>query len=49
MIKGLAGVPVGTPLVTDDGTGPITPYPPAQRAAPANGIPSDSVALLINR
>jgi branched-chain amino acid transport system substrate-binding protein len=41
MIKGLNGVPIGTPLVTDDGTGPITPYTTAQPAAPANGIPSD--------
>jgi branched-chain amino acid transport system substrate-binding protein len=41
MIKGLAGVPIGTPLVTNDSNGPITPYTTAQPAAPANGIPSN--------
>jgi branched-chain amino acid transport system substrate-binding protein len=40
-ITGLAGVTIGTPLVTDDGTGPITPYTTAQPTAPANGIPSN--------
>jgi branched-chain amino acid transport system substrate-binding protein len=40
-IKGLVAVPSGTPMVTNDGSGPITPYTTAQPAAPANGIPSD--------
>src|SRR5262249_55403026 len=30
----------GSPLVTDDSTGAITPYTGQQPAAPANGIPS---------
>jgi ABC-type branched-subunit amino acid transport system substrate-binding protein len=36
------GVPTtqGTPVTTDSGSGPITPYTTAQPAAPANGIPS---------
>ena len=32
-------VVTGTPEVTDDGSGPITPYTTAQSPAPANGIP----------
>ncbi|HEX3823550.1 MAG TPA: ABC transporter substrate-binding protein [Mycobacteriales bacterium] len=41
-IQGLVGVPVGTPLVTDDTPkGAITPYTTAEPAAPSNGIPSD--------
>ena len=31
---------LGTPLTTDDGTGPIQPYSQQQAAAPANGIPT---------
>jgi ABC-type branched-subunit amino acid transport system substrate-binding protein len=30
----------GTPMTTDDGTGPIQPYTTPQPQAPANGIPS---------
>jgi ABC-type branched-subunit amino acid transport system substrate-binding protein len=30
----------GTPLTTDDGTGPIQPYTTPQATAPANGIPT---------
>jgi ABC-type branched-subunit amino acid transport system substrate-binding protein len=41
IIKGLAIHLIGTPLVTDDGSGPITPYTTPQATAPANGIPSD--------
>jgi ABC-type branched-subunit amino acid transport system substrate-binding protein len=41
VIKGLAIHLMGTPLTTDDGTGPITPYTTPQATAPANGIPSD--------
>jgi ABC-type branched-subunit amino acid transport system substrate-binding protein len=41
IIKGLAIHLIGTPLVTDDGNGPITPYTTPQATAPANGIPSD--------
>jgi hypothetical protein len=33
-------VVTGTPLTTDDGSGPITPYTVAQPAAPANGVPT---------
>jgi ABC-type branched-subunit amino acid transport system substrate-binding protein len=39
VIKGLVIKPTGTPMVTDDGTGPITPYTTSQPTAPANGIP----------
>jgi len=39
VIKGLTIKLLGTPLTTDDGTGPITPYTTAQPPAPANGIP----------
>ena len=31
----------GTPLTTDDGDGPITPYTATQQPAPSNGIPSN--------
>jgi hypothetical protein len=41
VIKGLAIHLQGTPLVTDDGTGPITPYTTAEATAPSNGIPTD--------
>jgi ABC-type branched-subunit amino acid transport system substrate-binding protein len=34
-------VVTGTPLTTDDGSGPIAPYTTAPTAAPANGIPSN--------
>ena len=30
----------GTPMTTDDGTGPITPYTNQQPAAPGNGVPA---------
>jgi hypothetical protein len=33
-------VVTGTPLTTDDGAGPITPYNGTPMTAPANGIPS---------
>jgi len=33
-------VVTGTPLTTDDGAGPITPYSGTPMTAPANGIPS---------
>lgn len=33
-------VVTGTPLTTDDGSGPITPYTTTPPTAPANGIPS---------
>jgi len=33
-------VVTGTPLTTDDGSGPITPYTNAPPTAPANGIPA---------
>ncbi|HEX3792238.1 MAG TPA: ABC transporter substrate-binding protein [Pseudonocardiaceae bacterium] len=33
-------VTTGTPMTTDDGSGPITPYTTAPAAAPANGVPS---------
>jgi ABC-type branched-subunit amino acid transport system substrate-binding protein len=39
VIKGLAIKLLGTPLTTDDGNGPITPYTTPQVTAPANGIP----------
>jgi ABC-type branched-subunit amino acid transport system substrate-binding protein len=39
IIKGLAIKLLGTPLVTDDGNGAITPYTTPQPTAPANGIP----------
>jgi ABC-type branched-subunit amino acid transport system substrate-binding protein len=39
VIKGLAIKLIGTPLTTDDGNGPITPYTTPQVTAPANGIP----------
>jgi ABC-type branched-subunit amino acid transport system substrate-binding protein len=32
--------PSGSPMTTDDGTGPITPYATQQPAAPANGVPA---------
>lgn len=41
VIKGLAISPIGTPFVTDDGTGAITPYTKTPPTAPSNGIPSD--------
>jgi ABC-type branched-subunit amino acid transport system substrate-binding protein len=41
IIKGTSIKLQGTPMVTDDGTGPITPFTTAQPQAPANGIPSD--------
>ncbi|HVS67558.1 MAG TPA: ABC transporter substrate-binding protein [Mycobacteriales bacterium] len=40
VIKGLAIQLQGTPLVTDDGSGPITPYTTAEATAPASGVPS---------
>ena len=40
VIKGLAIKLQGTPLVTDDGSGPITPYTDAQATAPHSGVPS---------
>ncbi len=40
-IKSGAIVTTGTPLTTDDGSGPITPYTTAQPNAPANGIPAN--------
>jgi ABC-type branched-subunit amino acid transport system substrate-binding protein len=41
-IQGLVGVPIGTPLVTDDTSqGAITAYTTAQPAAPSTGIPSN--------
>ncbi len=40
VIKSGALVLQGTPLVTDDGTGAITPYTTKQPEAPANGIPA---------
>jgi ABC-type branched-subunit amino acid transport system substrate-binding protein len=40
-IKSGALVTTGTPLTTDDGAGPITPYTTAQPNAPANGIPAN--------
>jgi branched-chain amino acid transport system substrate-binding protein len=39
VIHGLAIKLLGTPLTTDDGNGPITPYTTPQSTAPANGIP----------
>jgi ABC-type branched-subunit amino acid transport system substrate-binding protein len=33
-------VVTGTPMTTDDGTGPITPYTGTPATAPANGIPT---------
>ncbi len=41
VIKGLADKPLGTPMVTDDGSGPVTPYTTPQATAPADGIPTD--------
>jgi ABC-type branched-subunit amino acid transport system substrate-binding protein len=41
VIKGLSIQVQGTPLVTDDGSGPITEYTAAEATAPANGIPTD--------
>ena len=41
IIKGLAIKLIGTPLTTDDGNGPITPYTTPQATAPSNGIPTD--------
>lgn len=41
IVKGLGIKPLTQPEVTDDGTGPITPYTTAQPTAPANGIPTD--------
>ena len=40
VIKGLSIKFMGTPLVTDDGNGPVTPYTTPQATAPANGIPT---------
>ncbi|HWC36802.1 MAG TPA: ABC transporter substrate-binding protein [Mycobacteriales bacterium] len=40
VIQGLAVHLQGQPLVTDDGTGPITPYTTAEATAPASGIPT---------
>jgi ABC-type branched-subunit amino acid transport system substrate-binding protein len=39
VIKGLAIELQGTPLVTDDGDGEITPYTEAESEAPASGVP----------
>ena len=39
-IKSGALAVTGTPLTTDNGSGPITPYTTAQQPAPANGIPA---------
>jgi ABC-type branched-subunit amino acid transport system substrate-binding protein len=39
VIKGLAIKPLGTPMVTDDGSGAITAYTKPQPTAPSNGIP----------
>ena len=41
IIKGTVIKPIGQPMTTDDGSGPITPYTGTQPTAPANGIPSD--------
>jgi ABC-type branched-subunit amino acid transport system substrate-binding protein len=41
VIKGLSITLSGTPLTTDDGTGPITPYTTAEATAPASGVPTD--------
>jgi ABC-type branched-subunit amino acid transport system substrate-binding protein len=40
-IKSGAIVTTGTPLTTDDGSGPITPYTATPATAPANGIPAN--------
>ncbi|WP_326565512.1 ABC transporter substrate-binding protein [Amycolatopsis rhabdoformis] len=40
MIKDGKQVSSGTPLTTDDGDGPVTPYTQPQPPAPANGIPA---------
>ncbi|MFJ9822567.1 ABC transporter substrate-binding protein [Streptomyces sp. NPDC101151] len=40
VIKGDAIVLQGQPLITDDGSGPVTPYRAPQTKAPANGIPA---------
>ncbi|HVT65908.1 MAG TPA: ABC transporter substrate-binding protein [Mycobacteriales bacterium] len=40
VINGLAIKLQGTPMVTDDGSGGITPYTTAEATAPANGVPS---------
>jgi ABC-type branched-subunit amino acid transport system substrate-binding protein len=40
VIHGLSIHLEGTPLTTDDGSGPITPYTAAEATAPASGVPS---------
>jgi hypothetical protein len=40
VIHGLSIHLEGTPLTTDDGSGPITPYTTAEATAPASGVPS---------
>jgi ABC-type branched-subunit amino acid transport system substrate-binding protein len=40
VISNGALAPQGTPLVTDDGSGPITPYSGTPVSAPSNGIPT---------
>ncbi|HEY2056775.1 MAG TPA: ABC transporter substrate-binding protein [Amycolatopsis sp.] len=40
MVKAGKQVSAGTPLVTDDGDGAVTPYTQPQPQAPANGIPA---------
>ncbi len=40
VIKGLAIELQGTPLTTDDGSGPIEAYTTPQATAPANGVPT---------
>ena len=41
VIKGTSIQLSGTPLVTDDGSGAVTPYTTAEATAPANGVPTD--------
>ncbi|HVV77482.1 MAG TPA: ABC transporter substrate-binding protein [Mycobacteriales bacterium] len=40
VIQGLAIKLQGTPLVTDDGSGAITPYTTAEATAPSSGVPT---------
>ncbi|MGN6474065.1 MAG: ABC transporter substrate-binding protein [Mycobacteriales bacterium] len=40
-IKGLSEVHIGSPMTTDDGTGPVTAYTGTPATAPADGIPTD--------
>lgn len=41
VIKGLGISLKGSPMVTDDGSGAITPYTTAEASAPASGVPTD--------